>query len=75
MSGRSQAERDAREKIVASDDAEVPVGSAQLRQRDDNYYVVRVPATLVDDCGLSHGDRLEQTFDPTTDELRTLLDE
>lgn len=73
MSGRSQAERDARRK-VDDDDVEVPVGSAQLRQRGNNYYVVRVPATLVDDAGLSHGDRLKQTFDPTTDELRTLLD-
>lgn len=73
MSGRSAAEREAR-RAAGEGGLRVPMGSATVRQRDENYYVVRLPSELVNDSDLSHGDRVEQEYDPESNEVCTRLE-
>ena len=74
MTGRSEAEREARRSI--NDSGCIPFGGVSLRRdRDETrHYLVRFPYQLVESEGLEEGARLEQYYDPDSNELRIPLD-
>jgi hypothetical protein len=73
--GRSEAEANARQ-AVEDTDREIPVGSAVVRRDrpESKHFLIRFPYQAVEDGDVEPGDKLDQYYDPETEELRIPLE-